>query len=155
MQIEEYIATRVKNQIEWYSKKSQAAQKKYKISQMVEICLAAAIPLLSSCTASRWQIALLVGVLGCAITVIEGMERLFKWHEIWIEYRTTCELLKYHLNLYQTHTGPYGDDPESYEDKFISNIENIISSENNKWKILNETKKESVKEKGSNKDART
>lgn len=153
--IDEYIAKRVNDQIEWYDKKSQDAQNRYKFSQLIEICAAALIPLLSSYTANCRKMALLVGILGCIITAIEGMERLFKWHEMWIEYRTTCELLKYHLNLYLTHTGPYNDDSESYENRFIRNIEDIIASENSKWKILNETKKDTIKGKPITEDENT
>ena len=150
MNIEEYIEERVKPEIKWYSQKSQQAQKRYKVSQIIEICIAAAIPLCSSYAHQCWQIALLVGILGCGVTVIEGIERLFKWHETWIEYRTTCELLKYHLNLYQTHSGIYCENPDEFNSIFITNIETIISSENNKWKILNEGKKKEDK-----KDARS
>ena len=47
MDINEYIQSRVDDQINWYSKKSQMAQKRYKIFQTVEIIMAALIPLLS------------------------------------------------------------------------------------------------------------
>ena len=147
MSIDSYIENRVKNQISWYSKKSQAAQHKYKVAQVIEIIVAAVIPLLSSYAGKCWVIALIVGIGGCVITGIEGIERLYKWHDIWIEYRTTAELLKYHLHMYETKSGLYSNEPESFESMFVSNIENIISSENNKWKLMNELpKKENKKE---------
>lgn len=147
MSIDSYIEDRVKNQISWYSKKSQAAQHKYKVAQVIEIIVAAVIPLLSSYAGKCWTIALIIGIGGCVITAIEGIERLYKWHDIWIEYRTTSELLKYHLHMYETTSGLYSNEPESFESMFVSNIENIISSENNKWKLMNELpKKENKKE---------
>ena len=46
--IEEYISTRVDDQIEWYDKKSMKAQKLYKRSQFAEIIISALIPVLTS-----------------------------------------------------------------------------------------------------------
>ena len=56
------------------------------------------------------------------------------YHETWIQYRTTCELLKYHRYLYLTKSHPYNDSEETIDNIFVRNIENIISSENDQWK---------------------
>ena len=44
MQIEEYMKTRVDDQITWYDNKSTSCQNKYKLTQTIEIILAALIP---------------------------------------------------------------------------------------------------------------
>lgn len=137
MEIEEYIKTRVNDQIDWYDKKSISCQKKYKITQTIEIILAALIPLLSGYAKDCIIIAIIIGTLGAAIAIIESLTKLYKWHENWIEYRTTCELLRYQKHLYETKSAPYNSEPESIENIFVRNIENIISSENNKWKMVN------------------
>lgn len=137
MNIDEYIISRVDDQIEWYDKKSVICQKKYKTTQTIEIVLAALIPLLSSYTTDCVAIAFIIGALGSAIAVIESLTKLYKWHENWIEYRSTCELLRFQKNLFLTKSAPYNTEPESIENIFVCNIENIISSENNKWKIIN------------------
>ena len=129
LDINQYIEERLNNQIQWYSQKSQHAQKMYKIFQVTEIIIAAAIPLLSGYATDCITIAIIVGILGAIIAIIETISKLFKWHENWIEYRTTCELLKYHKYLYLTQSSPYIDN------LFVKNIEDIISSENNQWKI--------------------
>lgn len=147
MDIKEYIESRVNNQIDWYDNKSMSCQKKYKIAQTVEIVLAALIPLLSGYTDDCIVIAVIVGLLGASIAVIESLTKLYKWHENWIEYRTTCELLRYQKYLFETKSAPYNTEPESIENVFIRNIENIISSENNKWKVANTV---TVKENHSN-----
>lgn len=82
-------------------------------------------------------IAICVGLFGSIIAIIESITKLNKYHENWIEYRTTCELLRYHKNLFETHSYPYAISEETVENLFVKNIENIISSENNKWKSLN------------------
>lgn len=146
MQIEEYIKTRVDDQIEWYDKKSASCQNKYKLTQTIEIILAALIPLLSAYSKDYLLIAIIVGALGSAIAIIESLTKLYKWHENWIEYRTTCELLRYQKHLFQTKSAPYNTEPENIENIFVRNIENIISSENNKWKVVNsnESRKENA-----------
>lgn len=90
LDINQYIEERLNNQIQWYSQKSQHAQKMYKIFQVTEIIIAAAIPLLSGYATDCITIAIIVGILGAIIAIIETISKLFKWHENWIEYRTTC-----------------------------------------------------------------
>lgn len=74
--------------------------------------------------------------LAVIITVIEGTERLGRYHENWIEYRSACEMLKHEKNLYLMDAYPYGTD-ETKEQLFVHNIENLLSSEGNKWKASN------------------
>ena len=136
--IDKYIIDRVDNQIEWYDNKSSKCQKKYKAFQITEIILAAAVPLLSGYTSVHWTIPIIIGIIGIIITVLESISKLNKYHEYWIEYRSTCEMLRYHKNLYLTHSGPYCESEESIENLFVRNMEQIISSENNQWKSLNE-----------------
>lgn len=137
MNIDEYITSRVDDQINWYDKKSVDCQKKYKTTQTIEIILAALIPLLSSYATDCAAIAFIIGMLGSAIAIIESLTKLYKWHENWIEYRSTCELLRFQKNLFLTKSAPYNTESESLENIFVRNIENIISSENNKWKVIN------------------
>ena len=135
MNIQTYIETRLDDQIEWYDKKSQNAQKKYKSNQTIEIVLAAFIPLLSGYATDCKLIAIIVGIFGALIAIIESLTKLHKHHENWIQYRTTCELLRYHKHLYLTQTHPYNTSDETVDNIFIRNIEDIISSENSQWKV--------------------
>ena len=135
MNIEDYINQRVDDQILWYDKKSTRCQKSYKTLQIIEIIAAALIPLLAGYS-NVTAIAIIVGILGALIAVIESISKLYKFHENWIEYRTTCELLRYEKNLYLTKTSPYNTEEETKENLFVKNIEAIISSENNKWKNI-------------------
>lgn len=141
MDINTYIAERVNDQIDWYDKKSCHCQKVYKTYQTVEIILAAAIPFLSGYADVCTIIPIIIGLLGAAIAVIESITKLYKWHENWIEYRSTCELLRYQKNLFVTKSAPYNTEPETVENMFVRNIETIISAENNKWKNINSLQK--------------
>lgn len=145
MNIQEYIKQRVDDQIDWYDKKSKNAQKWYKLLQIVEIVLASLIPLLSGYVSSCKYIALIVGIFGAVIAVIESITKLNKYHENWIQYRSTCEMLKYQKHLFLTGSSPYNQYDETIENIFVRNIENIISSENNQWKNIN-TEREGANE---------
>lgn len=143
LEIKDYIRTRVDDQINWYDKKSKKAQRWYKIIQIIEIISAAAIPILVPYVETGNWASLTVAILGGLIAVLEAFCRLCKFHENWIQYRTTAELLKYHKYLYQTKSAPYNDQAETVENVFVRTIEAIISSENNTWKALNtNTKRE-------------
>ena len=145
MNIEKYLIDRVDEQIKWYDMKSLSAQHCYKTLQIIEISLASLIPLFAPYTTSHSLIAILIGCFGAAIAIIESISKLYKFHENWIQYRTTCEMLKYQKILFVTKSSPYNTSDETVENIFIRNIENIISSENNQWKSLNVEKKDAPK----------
>ena len=136
MKIEEYITNRVDEQITWYDKKAGSAQRKYKICQLIEIVVAALIPVFVGFFDICPVMQFLVGLCGVAITIIEGIVSLNKWHENWIEYRSTCELLRHEKYLFEMKAPPYGDSA-SLESLFVNNIESLISSESSKWKVNN------------------
>jgi len=142
LDIKEYIEKRVDNQINWYDKKSQDAQKRYKQLQITEIILASLIPLLSGHMASCKYMAVIVGLFGAVIAVIESISKLNQYHENWIQYRSTCEMLRYQKHLYLTESAPYNRQDETIENIFVRTIETIISSENNQWKNINTAHKE-------------
>lgn len=138
MDQELYIKERVDNQIEWYDVKSNTCQKRYKIIQVIEIVSASAIPILSGYATKAFAIPIVIGILGAVIAIMESIVKLEKYHENWIEYRSTCELLRYQKNLFLTSSSPYSENgEESTFNVFVKNIEQIISSENNQWKIHN------------------
>jgi hypothetical protein len=137
LDIKEYLKERVDDQINWYDQKSKSAQKWYKRLQIAEIILASLIPLLSGYMPSYKWIAFIVGLFGAIIAVIESITKLNKYHENWIQYRSTCEMLRYQKHLYLTGSAPYNNQNETIDNIFVRNIESIISSENNQWKNLN------------------
>lgn len=136
MDINTYISERLDPEIKWYSKKSSLNQKRYKILQIIEIILATLIPLLSSYTEYKF-IPFIVGVFGALIAIIESISKLYKFHENWIQYRTTAEMLKHEKYLYLTSSRPYLKSNETIDNIFIQNVEEIISSESKSWNQMN------------------
>ena len=146
MDMKEYLETRVDGQIEWYDHKAHQARTWYKRLQIMEIVLAALIPLLSGYTTSSAAVAFIVGLFGAVIAVTQSISKLNKYHENWIQYRATCEMLRYQKTLYVTGSSPYNTKDETIQNVFVKNVENIISSENNQWKDLNNSRQENGQE---------
>ncbi|WP_302848199.1 DUF4231 domain-containing protein [Paenibacillus naphthalenovorans] len=125
---------RLNNQINWYDTKSNESQKYYKRFQKIEIIAAAVIPLLSGYVSKYEVIPIIVSVLGTVVVVCASISRLGKYHEKWLQYRATCELLKHEKYLFLTSTNPYnGDEPFRL---LVERVESIISAENINWSQL-------------------
>jgi len=131
MQPDEYITERVDDQINWYDRKSQIAQRWFKILRAVEIIAAGLIPLFAGFGGgSTWSVAA-AGVLGALVAVLASLLSLNQFQEHWIEYRTTCESLKHEKYHFLTNAEPYNEeDPFGL---FVQRIESLISKENSAW----------------------
>lgn len=131
MNEEEFISSRVEDQIGWYDRKSQRAQGWFKWLRGAEIVAAAAIPLIAGFTKDPFPVTLVVGILGALIAVIASIISLNQFQENWTEYRTTCEALKHEKFLYLTKADPYHEE-EPFR-RFVQRVENLISKENSAW----------------------
>jgi len=131
MEEEEYIDTRLNDQITWYSRKSQTNQMWFKRLRLIEITLATVIPLLAGIGPAIPYYQLIIGVIGVVIAVSAGLSSLYKFHENWIEYRTTAETLKHEKYLFLTKCSPY--DEENCFCKLVQRVEGLISKENSQW----------------------
>ncbi|NTU42545.1 MAG: DUF4231 domain-containing protein [Nitrospirales bacterium] len=135
MQAEEYINERLQKQIDWYDSKAIESQKRFERLRMTEIIAAAAIPFLSGATASISSFstvgAIIMGLLGMAVTVIAGWLGVGQYQQRWIEYRTTCEGLKKEKFLYLAKTDPYSSD-DSFS-TLVQRVEMLLSKENFTW----------------------
>lgn len=132
MNFDSYMAERVEGQIQWFNTKAIQAQKSYKRIQYAEIICAAAIPVLSAYAAQHAFVAVIIAVLGAAISIMGSVCKLNHYHENWLEYRVTCERLQREKLLFELKAGPYAEE-ETMETRFIANIEDLLASENNQW----------------------
>lgn len=127
----EYTQQRLEDQIAWYSKKSAWNQTRYNWLRLTEICSAVLIPFLSGMGERIPYGAWVIGILGVLIALAAAAGSLFKFHENWIQYRTTTEQLKHEKFLFLTGTRPY-DDQEKFGE-FVQRVESLISKENSSW----------------------
>ncbi len=142
MNEENFMNERVEDQINWYDRKSQFNQKRYKRLRIIEIFAAALIPFLSGyISAGPPAIPIIIGSLVFIIAVISGLIGLQQYQERWMEYRTTCESLRHEKYLFLTKTDPYGH--KNPFPLFVQRIEALLSSENSRWsQMVQSAKKE-------------
>jgi len=131
MNEQEYIETRLEDQIDWYDKKSQTNQNWFKILRIIELFSSAVIPLLAGIDKPIPYYQIIIGSLGIIITVAAGLTTLNKFQENWIAYRTTAETLKHEKLLFQTKCKPY-DDEKAFH-RLVHRAESLISKENSQW----------------------
>jgi Protein of unknown function (DUF4231) len=126
-----YLADRVDNQIDWYSRKSSAAQSRHKQLRMTEVVAAAAIPLLSGMGERVPGGPWIIGILGACVAIAAATSGIFKYHENWIQYRATSEQLKHEKYLFLARVTPYGES-DAFQ-VLVQRIEGLISKENSTW----------------------
>jgi hypothetical protein len=130
MDQDEYVKSRVDDQIDWYNKKSSFNQSWFRRLRILEIVAAALIPLLAAY--ADWDpLKIVVAALGLVIAVIAGVLGLFQFQENWTAYRSTCEALKQEKFLFLTKTEPY-DQPEPFP-LFVQRVEGLMSKEHSAW----------------------
>jgi len=130
MSPEQYLAERVDDQLEWYEKKSADNKKWYHRLQLLTLIAAAAIPIISL-SSPDYNVRLLVAIIGSITAIAAGIVTLFQFKDLWIDYRSTAERLKYEKFLFLTGSAPYQNDDAFSE--FVTRIESIIIQENRSW----------------------
>jgi len=87
---------RLEDQISWYGRKSSDNQHLYKWLKLLEIAIAAALPVVAAVHSPVW----VTGTLAAMVVVLEGAQHLYQFQQNWITYRSTAEALKRERYLY-------------------------------------------------------
>jgi hypothetical protein len=126
---------RLNDQIRWYGRKSQIAQRWFKALKLAQVIAAALIPLIPVFGIPHSE--KVSAVLGLVILIIETVQQLNQHQQNWISYRSTCEALKHEKYLFQAEAGPYAgsDKPMAL---LADRIEGLISQEHAKWVSVQE-----------------
>jgi len=91
---DDYIQSRLDDQISWYSRRSQLNQRWFKGLRIVEIVLASTIPfLVGQITTDTPWLRIIVGGMGVCIAVVSGLVSLYKFHENWEPLGTVHDFL--------------------------------------------------------------
>ncbi len=118
---------RLEDQVSWYDRKSGDNQRRYKSLKLLEIAVAAALPVVAAVRSPVW----VTGGLAAVIVVLEGVQHLYQFQQNWITYRSTCEALKHERYLYLAEAGPYtGNDRHQ---QLAERLEGLVSQEHAKW----------------------
>ena len=130
MPAEQVTLERLEDQIVWYSRKSQSAQRRYKWMKGLTIVSAALIPVLT--TTGVAQAAQVAGGLGVLIAVLEGIQQMNRYQANWTSYRATAEALQREKFLYLGKANPYlgAANPQAM---LAERVEALVSQENALW----------------------
>ncbi len=140
----DYLVNRIDNQIEWYNTKSKYNQNRYKFLKTIVIIVSVTIPFLAGLINGADDILkIIVGVGGILIAMFEGIIALYKYQDLWLQYRLTAEMLEREKVLFLTESGSYENNAAAFK-HFVSRAEAIMSSENNAW-IASQKKEEEDK----------
>ena len=136
MDEKQYIKDRVDDQFNFFDKKSESSQRKYRVWRVILIILSVSIPFLTLLTEWQQNIKYIVAATGVLIGAIEGFLGLYKFQEDWVNNRKAAESLKREKFLFLTKAGAYKN--EGAFDLFVSRIEGILSQENKNWAVYSD-----------------
>jgi hypothetical protein len=119
---------RLVEQLDWYERKAKHHKRWFQALKVVQIVVAAAIPVAAAAGAS----ATVAGALGALIVVVEGVQQLFQFQQNWIAYRGTAEALKHEKFLYLAAAGPY-EDARRPAARLAERVERLVSQEQTAW----------------------
>lgn len=123
---------RLEDQLGWYDKKSDDNQKRYKQIKVTQLVLAGAIPVFSL-VFQTWG-NFVTAILGASVVILEGLQQLGQYNNLWVSYRATAEQLKHERYLFLAHSGPYrGLKEEDALSLLAERVEEQVSTEHAKW----------------------
>jgi hypothetical protein len=114
---------RLEERINDYGKQSEANKRLYQYVKLAQIMAGAGVTFAGAAGAPR----ILTAGVGAAIVVLEGGQQLFRYHEQWLRFRTSCEALRREKFLFLAKVGHYSDGDA--REKFAEQIETIVSRE--------------------------
>ena len=134
----DYLTHRLKDQIDWYDRKSVGNQKWYKFFQITKIVLAVAIPVLTLVITVENVLKVTLSIIGALIAVIESVSRLNNYKDLWLKYRMISEALQREKLLFTSQVPPY--DKENAFHLLVTRCEKLMASENQAWLELQNEK---------------
>jgi hypothetical protein len=127
----EDVVDKIREQSEFYGKRARHSRSTYIAFKVVQIIMAAAIPVVSVAAAAsvqRWTTA----ILGALIGIIEAVLQLGQYQQNWLLYRATREALRREEFLHSAKAGPYASQVDA-DVVYVERADAIMSGENSKW----------------------
>jgi hypothetical protein len=121
------VRRRLDDQLDWYERRSLQAQRAYKRVKLIELVVAAAVPVLAGLRAP----AAVTAAFAAVVVVLEGVQQLFQWQTNWLQYRSTAEALKHEKFLYEAGAEPYND--SAARQRLAERIEALLVKEHGQW----------------------
>ena len=81
---------------------------------------------------------MVITVVSLLLAALTGISNFRKYGDLWLAYRTTEELVKKELFLFQTEADRFMKKNSAFTD-FLQNVESTISAEHERFRSLNES----------------
>jgi hypothetical protein len=122
------VDERLEDQLAWYDAKATRNRQWFQTMKVLQIVIAAAIPVVAAADAS----VAVAGALGAVIVVLEGLQQLFQYQQNWVAYRNTAEALKHEKYLFLAGAAPYHD-AERPKVLLAQRVGDLVQKEHAAW----------------------
>ena len=115
----------------WYSSKAgRFKQRSQRIDMLIIGCgaLITFIPVLKPGAAPHWTM-IATSLLGGFVVMLQGFQRIFRYVEIWPEYRLASERMKREWRLFVNGAEAYDCDDADARQRYVLHLEQIIADE--------------------------
>jgi hypothetical protein len=128
---ERYFKNDLAGQKSWYSEKAGLFKTRSELLALLTIVFGALITFIQVFGAAPW-VPIVSGSIGAVVAIAAGWQRIARYSETWVSYRTASERMKRERRLYTHGAGSYRGLPEreAYL-TFVEAIEGIIAEEQN------------------------
>jgi hypothetical protein len=128
---EQYFKNDLADQRRWYSEKAGLYKTRSELLALLTIVLGALITFLQV-FGTAWWVPIVSGSIGAIVAIAAGWQRIARYSETWVSYRTASERMKRERRLYTHGAGSYRGLPEreAYL-TFVEAIEGVIAEEQN------------------------
>lgn len=128
----DYLDTDLSKQREWYNARASSHKAyAYRLGLLVIACGALVVFVAALKPKGFDPYDAVIATLGVVVTVAQGVLRIWRYDETWIEYRKASERMKREHRLYVNACGAYADmeDEDARYRAFVESIEGIIAEE--------------------------
>ena len=128
---EQYFKNDLADQRRWYSEKAGLYKTRSELLALLTIVLGVLITFIQVLGPAPW-LPIVSGSIGAIVAIAAGWQRIARYSETWVSYRTASERMKRERRLYTHGAGSYRGLPEreAYL-TFVEAIEGVIAEEQN------------------------
>lgn len=119
------------DQRSWYSRKAGIfKQRSQRIDMVIIGCGAfiAFLPILKPGVTAHWTVVA-TSFLGGLVVMLQGFQRVFRYGEIWPEYRLASERMKREWRLFVNGAEAYDCSEDDARQRYVLHLEQIIADE--------------------------
>ena len=128
---EQYFKNDLADQRTWYSQRAGLYKTRSELLALLTIVLGVLITFIQVLGPAPW-LPIVSGSIGAIVAIAAGWQRIARYSETWVSYRTASERMKRERRLYTHGAGSYRGLPEreAYL-TFVEAIEGVIAEEQN------------------------